>query len=132
MKQLKPIEVTNGSTFRYRDVFGSHEKDFTINKGNEIKYFVYDQYCMNPSCDCDEVILEFEVNTNKDRSEFAIRLSFKKEMYLILDMYKISNTEIDEIVKSLLKDSDEVMGYFKERYQDMKKKGMEILEGKPN
>ncbi|WP_096200235.1 hypothetical protein [Bacillus sp. FJAT-45350] len=126
---LKPIDVTNGSTIKYSDVFGNLGKDFTINKGNEVAFFVYDQYCMNPSCDCDEVILEFVENKNNERSEFAIRLSFDKKMYLIIDSYKISNTEVDQIVKGLLKDSNEVMNFFKNRYQDMKKKGMEVLEG---
>lgn len=94
---------------------------------NDIKYNIYDQYCMNPSCNCDDVILIFTETKNND-SEFAIRLSLKKKRYEILDIYGISRRQADEVVKDSLENSDEAMELLKKRYKEMKETGKSVLQ----
>lgn len=82
---------------------------------------------MNPSCNCDDVILIFTETKNND-SEFAIRLSLKKKRYEILDIYGISRRQADEVVKDSLENSDEAMELLKKRYKEMKEAGKSVLQ----
>jgi len=123
-------DILSGNTFSYFDVFEEKKGLVLGTEVNDIKYIMYDQYCMNPSCKCDDVILIFTESENND-SEFAIRLSLKRKRYEILDIYGISKRQVDEIVKGSLKDSAEAMELLKKRYKEMKEAGKAVLQGSP-
>lgn len=109
---MEKSDILSGNTFSYFDVFEEKKGLVLGTEVNDIKYIIYDQYCMNPSCKCDDVILIFTESENND-SEFAIRLSLKRKRYEILDIYGISKRQVDEIVKGSLKDSAEAMELLK-------------------
>ena len=130
MKIMEKSDVLSGNTFSYIEVFEEKKGLVLGTEVNDIKYIIYDQYCMNPSCNCDNVILIF-VESNNNDSEFAIRLSLKKKRYEILDIYGISRKQVDEIVKDSLKDSEEAIGLLRKRYKEMKEAGKAVLQGSP-
>ncbi|WML32481.1 SEC-C metal-binding domain-containing protein [Neobacillus sp. OS1-32] len=127
---MEKSDVLSGNTFSYIEVFEEKKGLVLGTEVNDIKYIIYDQYCMNPSCNCDNVILIF-VESNNNDSEFAIRLSLKKKRYEILDIYGISRKQVDEIVKDSLKDSEEAIGLLRKRYKEMKEAGKAVLQGSP-
>lgn len=84
---------------------------------------------MNPSCKCDDVVLEFikdaDNNETYEREEFAIRLSLKNKKYKLLGANGISRNKIDKIVKDSIKGS---IDFLVVRYQQMKDVGRSVLQ----
>lgn len=127
LQHLKPSDVLSGDTFKYSDVFGVN-KGLVLEEENGDKFFIYDHYCLNPSCKCDDVVLEFIKNADKApsaRDEFAVRLSLKNKKYKLLDTNGITRDKIDEIVKDTIKDG---IDFLKVRYQQMKDAGKKVLQ----
>lgn len=125
---MKKSDILSGDTFSYYKIFGDRKGLVLKTEVNDKNYYIYDQYCMNPSCNCDDVILIYTESKNKD-SEFAIRLSLKKKKYEILDIYGISRRQVDELVKDSLEDSGEAIDLLKKRYKEMKEAGKAVLKG---
>ncbi len=121
---MKKSDILGGDTISYIVVFGKAQ-GLAIAKGGQDVFTIMDQYCMNPICDCDEAVLIFnEIATDV---EFAIRLSLTKKRYETLDVFGVSEQQVDQIVKEELKDN-EVMNLLRQRYQDMKLAGQESLK----
>lgn len=124
---MERSDILSGNTFSYIEVFEENKGLVLVTEINDTKYIIFDQYCMNPSCNCDDVFLIFTESENYN-SEFSIRLSLKKKRYEILDIYGISRGQVDEIVKQSFKDSEEAMGLLKKRYKEMKEAGKSVLQ----
>ncbi len=132
MKLVNPTDILNGNTFSYIEVFGVTNGMALATKSNDILYYIYDRYCMNPSCKCDDVILHFvqdEESEDHKGVEFAILLSLKNKKFKILNADGISKKQIQEIVKNILKNEGEAIQLFKKRYKEMKAAGEEALQG---
>jgi hypothetical protein len=132
MKAVSPVDIFNGITQSYQEVFGNNDGYTIETEFNGVTYEIYDRYCMNPSCKCDEVILQFEeYSENKwnGGAVFYISLSLKNNKYSINDAYHASKNLIDQVVKHSLKDSEEAIKLFKLRYKEMKGAGREALKG---
>ncbi len=127
MKFMKRSDILSGDTFSYYEVFGDRKGLVLRTEADDEKYYIYDQYCMNPGCNCDDVILIYR-ESKKNDSKFAIRLSLKKKKYEILDINGISRKQADEIVKDSLEDSGEAMELLKKRYKEMKEAGRSVLK----
>src|SRR5699024_5484047 len=130
MNALKPANILNGVTFPYIDVFGiSSGIALGIELGDE-QYFIYDRYCMNPRCKCENVILQFVEDS--ENVVFTVLLRLKNKKYSIMNTSGISNKQAYEIVKHTLRDSvdrDEAIELFKKRYKEMKAAGATALTG---
>ncbi|MGV3489256.1 MAG: YecA family protein [Tuberibacillus sp.] len=131
MKAINPIEILQGVTQSYQEVFGAQTEYQIITEYNEVSYHINDRYCMNPGCKCDNVILNFvEINQNSwTKADFSVMLYFKTKKFDIIDYYHISKRDVIEIVKHSLKESDEATELFNVRYQEMKELGRKFLKG---
>ena len=94
------LNVEDGSCFGYSEVYGESDTKKFIFEYKDRKYFVDDQYCTNPKCKCNEVVLSF-INIIPDRD--------KQEAQFVLNVplgtgdYGIeysNNIDIDEIKQS--------------------------------
>lgn len=87
---------------------------------------------MNPSCKCDDVILHFVENDEREHNngaDFVVSLSLKNKKFEILDADGISKKQVEEIVENSLKESDEAIKLLKQRYKEMKATGRKVLQG---
>lgn len=123
---LTKTNILSGGTFFYNELF-PHAKLNTVNN----KYIINDAYCMNPSCDCKEVILEF---CEKDtlNFKFAIRLSLKKAEYMVIDHISINEQQIAELINQLFKNNNTLIKQLQNRYVEMKNEGNKIINGTNN
>ena len=84
---------------------------------------------MHQTCDCQEVYLECveERKGNKQAGQhFGVRVSFRDNQFVLED-YNISKQKAMDIAEDTLKYSKDVMELFKQRYQQMKEKGTQII-----
>ena len=114
------IELIHGNNcVNYRKIFGDVNKIIIQHKDNE--YLIEDQYCMKPSCLCDEVIL-IVYNPETQLSDFVFRLDLKTNQYELLKYN--SNNDHDQIIKSIINQKKRVL---QERYKRMKEVGQLFL-----
>lgn len=130
MKLVNPADILKGKTFSYMEIFDT-TVGMVLQTPNGVDYYIYDQYCMNPSCKCNDVILQYvendELESNKG-TDFAILLSLKNKKFEILDANGISKNEIQKLIEGSLKDSSEAIELFEKRYEEMKTAGKEALQ----
>lgn len=132
MKLVNPADILNGKTFSYIEVFGVTDGMALGTKLNDVHFYIYDRYCMNPSCKCDDVVLHYVENDEREKSngaDFAILLSLKNKKFEILDADGISKKQVQKLVETALKDGRESIELFKKRYKEMKNAGREALQG---
>jgi hypothetical protein len=132
MKKLNPNDILNGTTASYIDVFGTKSGITLGTELNGIKYHIYDRYCMNPSCKCEEVILYYEgyrEGVNEIEVDFGVALSLKNKKFVSLDPDSILKKGAVEVVKHSLKDSNDAIELFKKRYKEMKVAGRAVIQG---
>lgn len=120
-KKLPPqvMELIRGDNcVPYQKIFGPTSRiTFNYNSQN---YILEDQYCMKPTCTCDEVVLV--VYKEKAMLFFVYRLSFKDRSVELVKMSQ--NPDYEAIVNYL---STHEMDTFKSRYERMKKVGERFL-----
>ncbi len=132
MKPVNPADILDGKTYSYIEVFGVTDGIAFGTKSNDVIYYIYDRYCMNPSCKCDDVVLHYVENDERENNkgaDFAILLSLKNKKFEVLDANGISKKQVKEIVDNSLKDGSEAIELFKKRYKEMKTAGREALQG---
>ncbi|TCP19930.1 SEC-C motif-containing protein [Scopulibacillus darangshiensis] len=125
MRAVSPAAILKGDTQLYIDVFGNLDGIELATSVDDVTYAIFDRYCMNPNCKCNDVFLRFLTN----KKDFAITLSLKTKKYEIVDKTGISEEQAIKVVKHSLKDSDKAIQLFKERYAKMKNAGREALKG---
>ena len=115
----------DGSCFGYSEVYGESEnKSFSFDYKDR-KYFVDDQYCTRPKCECKEVVLSF-INLIPDRhkqeAQFVLRVPLGAGDYAIEYSTNIDENEIKQIFTRYIEHIHD-MGFMKKRYMRMKEFG---------
>ncbi|WP_018664326.1 SEC-C metal-binding domain-containing protein [Heyndrickxia acidiproducens] len=131
MKVVNPTDILNGKTYSYIDVFDDLDGIVLGTKSNGINYYIYDRYCMNPSCNCEEVILHYVENDEREKwkaAEFGIRISLINKKFEVLQTSGMTKKQARELVEESLKSSDQAMELFQKRYKQMKNAGKEALQ----
>ncbi|WP_110926239.1 SEC-C metal-binding domain-containing protein [Bacillus massiliglaciei] len=129
MREIDAFEILDGKAIKYLDAFGTQDGIALKSKYEGKTYWIYDYYCMHPNCKCNEVYLEFvEEKQNKDAAvqHFGVRIPFGDGNYVIED-YNLAKAKATEIVEETLKYSEGVFDLFKQRYNQMKEKGQQII-----
>jgi len=89
------------------------------------QYVVDDQYCIDPSCGCNETILtyvELQDYTNES-NRFAIRLSLQNAQYLVESYANGTDDEVRAIHRAYMKHVHKDLETFRRRYAKMKEFG---------
>lgn len=131
MKLVNPADILGGKTFSYNEVFGVKDGVALGTEINDVHFYIYDRYCMNPRCKCDDVVLHYVENDEREDhkgADFAILLSLINKKFEVLDAHGVSKKRVQEMVKSSLKDSSEAIELFKKRYKEMKTAGREAIQ----
>jgi len=115
-----------GECLSYEAVFGEEDDEvLTIERGGK-HYFFHDQYCFNPSCRCNSVILEVFMASSEEVQEplFVIDLDFCGE-YEIKER-KCTEGEVDEFFNDAIRGNERLFSVLKKRYGRMKGLGKMI------
>jgi len=124
MRNITTEEVSGGKAIKYIDVFG-HQDNLSLKSEFEGKtYWIYDFYCMHPTCNCNNVYLKFI--SKEEQAEFGVRLQFNTNEFKVEDS-SFSKKEAREIAEDTLKNSSQAVDLFKQRYVQMKQEGSAIL-----
>ncbi len=94
----------------------------TYTNENNDEIVVSESYCVNPTCQCNQVLLIFFNQTQKV-GLFSFRLNFNT--YDITD--KVSNTDIiniDENIENFMKRFEQIKKQIKEHYEEAKRYGI--------
>lgn len=129
MITVSPIDILNGETKLYTEVFGAADGIKLGTDYDGVFYDIFDRYCMNPSCNCNDVYLQFLRFSRDGETGFNVSLSLKSKKYKILETFRMSDVEAEKIIKHSLKDSNEAIQLFQKRYTEMKNAGREALKG---
>ncbi len=131
-QDLDPTAYEYGESIPYAEVFDStHYPMFTFDHSG-VHYCVLDRYCIDPGCNCDDVLLEFHSQEKEDafyRLIFEVRLSFKTGKHIMEGKYgNLKNKELEEIylhfmnnICSINEEHDLDFKLLKDRYDRMKK-----------
>lgn len=119
------LNARDGSCFGYSEVYGKSEANNFIFEYKDSSYFVDDQYCTNPNCKCNEVVLSFiEIIPDRDIQEiqFVLRVPLGPGDY---ELEVNNNIGIDEIKQIFNRYIDHIhdKGLLRKRYAKMKKFG---------
>ncbi len=127
---VDPALILEGLSVGYVEVFGEKDVEKFCFQCKGKNYLVDDQYCMNPECKCNEVVLTFiESRSEEDGSSstFVIRLKLQNNEYQIIDRSRYSKNELLSIVDFFIVNNKDCITLINDRYQEMKEKGREIL-----
>jgi len=126
------LGLEDGSCFGYSEVFGERDVEKFSFECEGTKYFVDDQYCTNPECKCNEVVLNF-IDIIDDRetqeSKFAIRMPFGTGNYKI-EYSNVGKDEMKQIIKCFKEHINNDFGLMKTRYIQMKEFGEKLIKRK--
>jgi hypothetical protein len=109
MKKINPTDILDGIAASYIEVFGVKDGIALGTELNGEKYHIYDRYCMNPGCKCEEVILHYvghHEEGNEKVADFGVALSLKNKKYKFLELRGILKKGATEVIEHSLKDSD--------------------------
>lgn len=129
-------EIGEESCLDYQEVFGDQELEkFCINY-NGVDYFVDDQYCINPSCNCNAVTLRFfRIVLGRQEQEpfFTVKMPFTGA-YQVEYAGKASKAEIKAIVDRFMEHQYNKLLLLKKRYDQMKQLDQkhQKRQGQPN
>ena len=117
--------LSKSNCLRYNDIFNAKKFDKFIFEHKGTKYFVIDVYCINPSCDCNDVVLIFhELDFKKGLYvlKFDVRLDFSTAQYKVENkINSIEDLEVERIYKYFKKNLNDLnYKMLKERYARMK------------
>lgn len=127
------LDLEDGSCFGFSEVYGEKDTDRFTFECKGITYFVDDQYCTNPECKCNEVVLTFfEVVPSMKTQEpnFAIRMPFNTGNYKVEFNSNTNKAEMDAIIKCFKKHIDNDFELLKARYMKMREFGKKRIERK--
>jgi hypothetical protein len=107
---------------------GRNDGYFYVHQGREL--LLEDQYCPNPACDCDEVVIEFWERTKQARPEYRIdvrrllmaRIGFDGKLHEI-KQDRESPELGKELVRTWLSECRYQLDEFRRRYGEMKEVG---------
>jgi len=106
--------VRPGETLSYPSIFGSNSIIQLSSQEND--FYVHDNYCVNPLCECSEVILNFEMQGDKDQSSYGgIVYDYKLDTVKETDL---NNEKTQEMIVALLSPDKKI---FYKRHQELKK-----------
>lgn len=110
----------------YVEIFNTWDIDSFIFEHKGVKYFVFDSYCVNPKCDCNDVVLSFykgDLSTEPISCYFSLKVKFKTGNYQVLEKSNAVNSkDITEIYNVFLTHSvHEDLKLIKMRYARVKK-----------
>lgn len=120
------LALENGSCFGYVEVYGKKDIEKFNFKYKDKSYFVDDQYCIEPDCKCNEVILTFfEIVPGRKTqdAEFAIRLDLTKGSYQEEFNAFAHKNELKEIVDCFKNHFNNDFSLLRTRYLQMKEFG---------
>lgn len=113
----------------YEEIFHDSDARLSTFAWDDRRYLVDDQYCINPLCSCNEVILSFVDITDPPTSQtlhFAIRVPLDGGSCVIEDSHGFEPNEIKAIHNGFMKQAGG-MRVFKRRYAKMKDFGRTLL-----
>lgn len=124
--------ILNGNMLPYSEIFGGYDlfDKFSFKFDETQMWFFDDQYCSNPKCLCNEVVLSFyKIDDSKQTQEadFAVRMNVNTFKYDV-EFNENEQNPISEIIKSLHNSKPEVFGILKRRYKDVKSASKAIIK----
>ena len=127
---IDPSIVADGRCASYSEIFDVEDEVCYPFEYNNTKYIINDQYCMNPDCKCNEVILVF-VKVIPDKElldmEFAIKLFFT-DLGFEIEESKCRKERAVEIASSFVNRESSYIETLKERYGKMKDAARKIKD----
>ncbi|KAF5060709.1 SEC-C motif protein [anaerobic digester metagenome] len=123
--------VLDGDMVTYAEIFGGSDYDNFGFAWNETEKWTFDdQYCSNPKCLCNEVVLSFyKINLSKQTQEpeFAVRMNLKNFKYNV-EYNNNEQNQISEIISFLKGNKPEVIKALRSRYNEVKRASKEIIK----
>lgn len=123
--------ILDGDMVTYAEIFGGLDYDNFKFAWNETEKWTFDdQYCSNPKCLCNEVVLSFyKINLSKQTQEpeFAVRMNLKNFKYNV-EYNNNEQNQISEIISFLKGNKPEVIKALRSRYNEVKRASKEIIK----
>jgi len=122
-------KIIAGQLIGHQEIYGPKDAEKFVFDYNGKRYLIVDQYCMNPKCRCNEVVLVFiALDRKKDVQEpsFVIRLNVNNHKYTV-DESNCQSGEMADVIGHVLENKPEILKLLKSRYHEMKTAGREIL-----
>jgi len=122
------LDLEDGSSFGYSEVFGARDVEKFSFEYKDRKYFVDDQYCINPECKCNEAVLTFiDIVDGREMQnpDFAIRMPLGSWNYTI-EFSNVDSGELKQVIKCFREHINNDLGLLKTRYSNMKKFGQKL------
>jgi uncharacterized protein YchJ len=127
---LSDDEILSGAMRGYWEVFDESGRVFSFEfKHEDQRYLIVDQYCLNPTCDCQTVSLAFATTDESEKSAqdvFAIFVDLK--MKYQVEFSTIPKKKVRQIVAAWLQHQPDVREIIAYRYKKMKEVGRLALE----
>jgi hypothetical protein len=91
---------SEGTMFFYDEIF-PHSMDFKVTV-DEVDYGLIDLYCINPSCNCNKVVLQV-INDESEEPLFAVIYNIKQKTFKLDDDQKVivSNQKVEAILAEI-------------------------------
>jgi hypothetical protein len=128
--ELSDDEILSGAMRGYWEVFDESGRVFSFEFAHEDRrYWILDQYCLNPTCDCQNVSLAFATPDESGKSAkdvFAIFVDLK--MKYQIEFSTIPKKKLRQIVAAWLQHQPDVRETIAYRYKKMKEVGRLALE----
>jgi len=128
------VDFEDGSGFGYSEIFGERDRENFSFEYQDKKYFVDDQYCINPDCRCNDVLLTFiDIVDDGETQEpnFAIRMPLDSWGYTI-EFSNVDSGEMKQVIKCFREHINNDLGLLKTRYSNMKKFGKKVIDQNQN
>ena len=123
------LSIEDGSCFGYSEVYGDSDNKNLIFDYKDRQYFVDDQYCTTPDCNCNEVVLSFiniDPQREQQQAEFVLKVPLGTGDYGIEYSDVIDRNEIRQIFKRFMKHIHDLK-LFKDRYKKMREYGKQRI-----
>lgn len=123
--------LLDGEMVAYAEIFGSVDSNtLSFQRIEGEKWFIDDQYCSNPKCQCNDAVLSFiKVDSSKktQKPEFTVRMNLK-DFKFVVEYSTCEKELISEIIKNLHKSRPELFTVLKRRYKEIKEAGKETIK----
>lgn len=133
LEWLDELDLEDGSCFGFSEVFGERDVDKFLFEYKGTNYFVDDQYCTNPECKCNEVVLTFvDIIPGREAQEpkFVVRMPFGTGSYEVEYSQNVGKDEMEQIIKRFKEHIKNDFGLMRTRYMQMKEFGKKRIERK--
>ena len=121
----------DGVVVAYSEVFGSVDADvFSFERIEGERWFIEDQYCSNPKCQCDDVVLSFYKHDSSVKVQevvFTVRMKLKSFKYDIESSF-CEKELMTDIMKFLHSNKPQLFAAVQRRYRDIKEAGKETVK----